>query len=421
MNKLILGIDLCDVYSQISVFSPEKNAPEALLTGDNESTGMIPTVLCKLKGMDRWLIGAEAYRRALMGEGTMVDKLVKLLGKNGSATIEGVQYSATQLLSFYIGQLLTLPREKYGVQEVESLAIGLRELTPELLDRLTEACDLCGLARGTVRFLSHTECFSYYVAGQPKERWTNTVVGFDLTDKGLDYFELRAIRGRKPQILEARREPLDEAFDLDLLEKPMGERMADSILCSVADRMLAKKLVSSVFLTGEGFADVGWAPEFIKKICNKRKVFSGQNLFADGAVLVARDSVLPVSAYPYVCICEGRLASTISLYAVRDGRNEQFVMAAAGSNWYEARSSAEFILDDVHTLDIQITPFATQRVETISISLADLPARPNKTTRIQVIVSFSSENHATVRVVDKGFGELFPASGMVIRRDFLIS
>ncbi|MBQ4424627.1 MAG: hypothetical protein II882_02685 [Lachnospiraceae bacterium] len=421
MDKLILGIDLCDSYSQVSVYSPEAKGPQAVMIGDNETTGMIPTVLCKLRGQDRWLIGSEAYRRALMGEGTMVDKLVKLLRKNGSATIEGVQYSAVQLLAHYIDQLLTLPRVRYAAEEVASLAIGLKELTPELLDRLTEACDLCDLPRGTVRFLSHTECFSYYVASQPKERWTNMVVGFDLTDNGLDFFEFRAIRGRKPQVLEARREPLDEAFDLDLLEKPMGERMADSILSSCADRLLAKKLISSVYLTGEGFSDVAWAPEFIKKLCNKRRVFSGQNLFADGAALVAYDNTLPASAYPYICICEGRLASTISLYAVHDGKNEQFVMAAAGSNWYEAKSSAEFILDDVHTLELMITPFATQRVETISISLAELPARPNKTTRIEVIVSFSSENHVTVRVVDKGFGELFPASGMVIRRDFLIS
>ena len=87
----------------------------------------------------------------------------------------------------------------------------------------------------------------------------------------------------------------------------------------------------------------------------------------------------------------------------------------------EAKASAEFILDDVHTLELMVTPFATQRVETISLSLAELPARPNKTTRIEVIVSFASENRVTVRVVDKGFGDLFPASGIVIRKDFLIS
>ena len=159
----------------------------------------------------------------------------------------------------------------------------------------------------------------------------------------------------------------------------------------------------------------------MKKICNKRKVFGGQHLFSDGACLVAYDSTLPESAYPFICICEGRLSSSISVYAVRDGKNEQLVLASAGSNWYEARVSAEFILDDVHSLDLMITPFSTQRVETISISLAEMPARPNKTTKVQLIVSFASENHVTVRVVDRGFGELFPATDMVIRKDFLIS
>ncbi|MBR6705031.1 MAG: hypothetical protein IKI82_06325 [Lachnospiraceae bacterium] len=421
MNELILGIDLCDTYSQISTFSPAKNAPEPFLMGSEEESCLIPTVLCKMRGSDTWLIGSEAYRRALMGEGTMVDKLVKLLYKNGSATIEGVQYGAVDLMGHFIEQLLSLPRGKYGVEPVRCVAFGLKELNPDLLDRLTAACDLAGLSRDKIRFLSHTECFSYYVAAQPKELWPNMVVGFDLTDAGLDFFELRAIRGRRPQILEARREPLEEAFDLDILETPVGERMADTILSNCADRMLSKKLISSVFLTGEGFGSVNWAPEFIRKICNKRKVFGGQHLFSDGACLVAYDSTLEESSYPYICICEGRLASSISVYAVRDGKNEQLVLASAGSNWYEARVSAEFILDDVHSLDLLITPFSTQRVENIGISLAELPARPNKTTRVQLIVSFASENHVTVRVVDKGFGELFPATDMVIRKDFLIS
>lgn len=418
---LVLGIDLCDSFSQISVFSPEKNQPEPLILGGSESTGLIPTALCKLKGKASWLIGTEAYQRALMGEGTMVDKLVMLLQRQGSATLDGVQYSAVELLAAYIGQLLRLPRIVYNEEEIDSIAFGLRKLDPDLLDRMTEVCDKCGLPRERVRFLSHTECFAYYVAEQPKELWPNLVVAFDLTDAGLDYFELRAIRGRKPQILEAHREPLDEAFDLDLLETPMGERMADTILSACCDRMLQKKLISSVFLTGEGFTSVDFCPEFIKKLCNKRKVFGGQHLFADGAALVAMDSSRETPTFPYVCICEGRLASTISLFAVQDGKNEQIVLASAGSNWYEARSSAEFILDEVHTLELTVTPFATQRQETISISLDELPARPNKTTRVQVVISFASESRVTVRVVDKGFGEIFPSSGIVIRKDFLIS
>ena len=96
------------------------------------------------------------------------------------------------------------------------------------------------------------------------------------------------------------------------------------------------------------------------------------------------------------------------------------ILASAGSNWYEARSSIDLIPDDMAELEFTITPAGSRRVENVNISLAELPKRPNKTTRIEVIVSFSSEKCMTVRVVDLGFGDLYPASDTVIRRDIYI-
>ena len=136
---------------------------------------------------------------------------------------------------------------------------------------------------------------------------------------------------------------------------------------------------------------------------------------------MAYDYLQEKTAYPFICTCEGRIASTVSLYAVYDGRKEQVVLASAGSNWYEAKARVEFILDDIRTLEMTVTPVGSQRVENISISLDELPARPNKTTRVEVILSFSSEKCMTVRVIDRGFGDLVPASGKVIRRDFIIN
>ena len=421
MDGLILGIDLCDSYSQVSCFSRESGEPEPVLLGIEENSCLIPTVLCKIRGKEEWCIGSEGYRRALMGEGTMVDKLVKLLTRDGTATIEGVCYSSVDLLERFLERILALPREKSGQTEIESLVITLQKLEADLLDRLVLACDRLGIPRARVKFLSHTECFAYYAVSQSKDVWVNLVSAFDLTDSGLNYYEMKVSRSRKPQVLEARREALEEGFDLDLLSTPMGERIADTILSACADRMLARKVVTSVYLTGEGFSSADWAGEFVRKLCNKRKVFLGQHLFADGAAYIAYDSTLPQSRYPYICLCEGRISSTISVYALQNGKNESLILAAAGSNWYEARSSAEFILDDTHTLELQVTAFASQREESISLSLAELPARPNKTTRVEVILSFASENHVMLRVVDKGFGELFPSSGLSFRKDFLIS
>ena len=421
MSGLILGIDLCDSYTQISSFSPESMQTEPVLPGEGETSCLIPTVVCKKKGEDVWYIGAEAYQRALMGEGTLVDKLVNLLGRDGSATLDDIHFTAADLMTKFLEKLLALPMLKYNNRALESVAFSLQRLETRLMDRLTEVCGRIGISRDILRILSHTECFCYYVVSQPKEIWSNQVIAFDLKNAGLDYYEMKVVRGRKPQIIEAVHKPLDDSFNLDLLESPMGERMADNILSACAERMLRGKLISSVYLTGKGFTTAEWAPEFLKKVCSKRKVFLGQHLFSDGAAYIAYDSMQEQTAYPFVCICEGRIATTLSVYAVCGGRNEQLILASAGSNWYEARSNTEFILDDIHSLELLVTPYATQRVEKITIPLDDLPARPNKTTRIEVAISFESENRVTICIKDKGFGELFPSSGLVIRKDFLIS
>ncbi len=421
MEGLLLGIDLCDDYSQISCFRPLNMEPEPVALEENSSSGLIPTVICKKRGEDAWYIGEEAYRLALLGGGTMVDKLVKLVRKEGYATIEGVRYSAEDLLRIYVGKILELPVKKYGVSDVESLVFTVQDLEAHFLDKLVRVGEACGVAREAVHILSHTESFIYYVISQKKDVWANQTCLLDLTEDGLHFYEMKVIRGRKPQMIEASHQKLEESFSLDVLDNPSGEHLADTILTACAERLFQRKLISSVFLTGKGFLTTDWASNFLKMACNKRKVFAGQHLFSGGAAYVAFDLLQEHTAYPYVCICEGRIRSTVSLYAVYGGRKEQVVLAAAGSNWYEAKSSVEFILDDVNMLDLTVTPVGSPRVEKVSISLDELPARPNKTTRIEVIVSFTAERCMTVRVVDKGFGDLFPATGKVIRRDFYVS
>lgn len=420
MQDLYLGVDLCDDYSQISCFVPERMEAEPMFLENDKDNYLIPTVLCKQKGEEAWLIGEEAYRLALFGEGTTVDKLVKLVVKDGFATIEGVRYSAEELLEKFLSKLLSLPREKYGSQEISSLVFTVRTLEAPLIDCIVRVAEHCGISRERLHVLSHTEAFVFYTTRQRKEVWANQTSLFDLTDDGLFYYEMKVIRGRRPQVVEATHEKMEESFRLDVLDTPAGERLGDKILTSCAERLLHKKLVSSVFLTGKGFVSTDWATDFLRTICARRRVFAGPQLFAQGAAYVAWDESQESSAYPFICICEGRIASTVSLYAVYEGRREQVVLAAAGTNWYEAKASVEFILDEVKSLDMTVTPVGSQRVENISISLEELPQRPNKTTRIEVILSFTSETCMTVRVVDLGFGELFPGSGRVIRRDFFI-
>ena len=73
MDGLILGLDLCDGYTQLSCWGREEN-------------WTLPTAVCRQKD-GGWLIGETAYATALAGEGSVTDKLIRLVLQDGSDTI----------------------------------------------------------------------------------------------------------------------------------------------------------------------------------------------------------------------------------------------------------------------------------------------------------------------------------------------
>lgn len=420
MQELLLGIDICDDYSQISYFNPQTLEAENLGLTEDEGSCMVPTVICKEKGTDSWFIGEEAYRCALYGKGTMVDKLVKLAGKKGTATIEGVKYTADDLLQIFVRQMLALPVERLGTDKFAALVFSFQNKNSDMMDTIIKVTDEMGIPRECVHMANHAEAYLFYVISQKKELWINQSCLFDLSENGLHYYELNVIRGRKPQVVEVKHEELEEGFSLEILETNAGKKLGDTILNSCAERLLQRKVMTSVFLTGKGLEDCQWASGFLRFICNKRRVFSGPGLFARGAAYMAYDSLQPESSYPYVCLCEGRLQSTISMQVYHEGRERQLVLASAGSDWYEARAAASFILDNTNVLEFLVTPVGSGRQTKLMIQLDEFPARPNKTTRVEVIAAFLSESKISIRVIDRGFGEFFPSEGQMIRQDFQI-
>ena len=58
MEKLIVGIDLCDTYTQAAVLG-------------REEAWMLPTVICRKKSAEEWYVGEDAYKYTLVGEGVL--------------------------------------------------------------------------------------------------------------------------------------------------------------------------------------------------------------------------------------------------------------------------------------------------------------------------------------------------------------
>lgn len=415
MDGLKLGLDLCDGYTKLSCQGMER-------------TWTFPTVVCRKKEEDVWLIGEDAYASALMGDGVIVDKLLKLVKKDGTSTISGIKYRGVEILVRFLERVLMLPvatefqdGESCGAGAwVEQLVLTVPDVEARLLDCLMYCGDYLKIPRDRIHVISHTEAFLYYVLNQKREMWNNQVGMFDLSEEGLYYYEMKVQRGMRKVTVVAEKEKLDEGFSLDVLNSPSGMKLADKILCACGERFLQKKLFSSVFLAGKGFENQDWAPEFMKLVCARRRVFVEPAMFSEGAALRAADLTAGKTSYPYVMICDGRLDTTVCVNVFHQDKENQLVLAAAGDSWYESRSTVDFILDNQNYLEFSIIPLDSKNTRTVKMVLEGFPERDDKTVRVQTQVGFLDEKTMAVVVKDMGFGEFFPSTGAVLRQEVMI-
>lgn len=407
MDGLIIGLDLCDTYTQVCCY------------GD-EQAWTIPTVICRKKNEEEWCVGEDAYGFTLIGEGTIVDKLLSLVKKDGTATIGGIKYEGLDLLKQFLKQVLKLPLEKHEEAPVSQLVVALRRVDAKFIDALLECADFLEIPRERLHVISHTEGFIYYILSQKREVWSNQVGMFDLSEEYLRYYELKVQRGLRQTTVIAEYEDLDEGFSLDILSSSAGGKLADKILCSCGERLLEKKLFSSIFLTGKGFETQNWAVDFMKLICSKRRVYGESSVFAKGAAYKAADYLQEKTSYPFVFICEGRLESTVSVKIFHRDREGQLVVASAGDNWYECKSTMDFITDSQNAIEFMISPQDPKKKKIVKIPLEGFPERPERTTRVSVSIGFLDRNTMAVVIKDKGFGELYPASDATIRQEVMV-
>ena len=404
MDGLVIGMDLCDTYTHISCMEPEQ-------------TWVIPTVVCKNKNADEWYVEEEAYAHTLVGDGIMEDKLLTQVMKDGTATIGGIKYEGIYLLKMFLEKALELPKKAAGSREIASIVIAVSCLDVKLMDSLLYCADYLKIPRDRVHLISHTESFVYYVMSQKREVWSNQVGMFDLTNQSLRYYELKVQRGLRQMQVVADCENLEEGFHLDVLDNTAGARLADRILCSCADRILQKRLFSAIVLTGKGFENTEWAPEFMKQVCSLRRIFVENSLFSKGALMKAADYLQEKSSYPFICICEGRLKTTVSVKVLNHDKEGQLVLAAAGDNWYEAKSTVDFIVTGNPEVEFTISPLDPKKKKLVKIGLEDFPKRPDRTTKIELSLGFSDDRTMVAVIKDKGFGEIFPAEDVMIKQE----
>ena len=395
MNPKVLGIALSDISTNL-IFYPDD---EALI---------FPTVISKKKGEDAWVVGEDAYALALDGKGIITDKLLKLTRKDGIATIDGTRYEGKEILKIYFREIINAGMEKLYKEKPEEVVVAMSGLEEDIVGDIREAFVGLGYQPNHIHIISKEESFIYFVLSLKKDIWNNKVGMYDLSDVSLTYYEMLVNRNSRKLLVNAESENMDEAFNLQILNNPSGAKLADKILTSVAEKVMDKKKFSSIFLTGQVFAEHEWADGFISYLCSRGKVYLDTNIFAKGAAFKGVDLASENSIYNLTAICEGRLRSDVYINVDNNGKDGKIYLAKAGDFWDEPDTELLMIPDEKEVIDISVAGIDGKVKKNIPIVLDFLPKRPIKTRRFYFRTKFRDDKIMDVEIEDAGFGDMYP-------------
>ena len=259
----------------------------------------------------------------------------------------------------------------------------------------------------------YKESFCNYLFYQPKELWQYDAALFCCDRNEIRAYMLRRLQpglggGRTAfvtvdEVASAHMKELAAVYPV-LNEDKAKE--ADAMFCKFIESVFDKRIVSSVFLTGEGFEN-NWYPKALRVLCNGRRAFIGNNLYSKGACYTAYRKLFTHIENP-VYLSEDKLTDQITVNMRVDGQEMWYPIVSWGAHWYESNNQWEVLMEDVEDIEFHIESLIQGNVRTEKISLEKFPRRAEYSMRLQIETLFLDERTCKITVRDAGFGDFFP-------------
>ena len=417
-EKLIVGYDLGNLFSQISFAVSPEGEVETLSQVAGGQVYNIPTVLCRKHGTSQWFYGREAIRSAREDQGVLVENLLDLALEGEQVAVDGEVYDPVALLTLFFKRSLgMLPRP---VEKITALMITCPVFNERVRQVFSQVVEGARLKAGNIAFQSHGESYYSYMLRQPRELWNSQPVLFDYRANSIRLYRLGCNRRTTPRVafLEQKEYPFPECPLLDEDTQEAREER-DRVLCRIAEEVCGREVTGSVFLIGDGFAG-DWMKNTLRYLCRGRRVFQGNNLFGKGACCGMQERLKASQmGTEHVFLGGDKLKANVGMKILRNGEDSYFALLDAGVNWYEAERTAEIYLQEGRELEFSAAPLVRSRTgaEVLRLSLEGLPGT---TARLRLHLYMEAENRLTVEAEDLGFGEFRPASGRSWKESFVI-
>ncbi|MBQ8802957.1 MAG: hypothetical protein IJZ53_04910 [Tyzzerella sp.] len=309
--------------------------------------------------------------------------------------------------------------------DIQQIVFTVPRLSVDMGKMLKGIGQRAGIPKSSIYVQDYKESFCNYMLYQPKELWQYEAALFHCDRHEVKAFMLRKLRtgygkGQTTfitvdEVAQAQMEELSAVYPVLNVDRA---READVQFRQFVQGVFEKKLVSSVFLVGEGFEN-SWYPQSLKVLCNGRRAFLGNNLYSKGACYTAHRRIVDYKDAP-IYLDETKLMDQICLKLRVQGVDKWYPLVSWGKRWYESDSQCEILLENADDIEIHIESLAGNDMKVIEVSLDGLPKRKNYTLRLQVKTLFIDEKRCKISFKDLGFGDFFPATDFYVEQEILL-
>ena len=398
----IIGYEINDKSCQISFYNEQLLEPETMeVEADNYQ---IPLIIGKLR--DTWAYGKEAKRLVTIKEGFTITRLLERSLAGEKIEFGDETYDAVCLLSKFIKLSLQ------NFTKINGIVFTVPELTEKTAQLFRDIALEMGINKRHIFIQDYKESFCYYLFYQPKELWQYEAALFSCERNEIKAYILRRLKqglgGGKTTFVTVDEVASTHMKELAAVYPVLNEdkaKDADIRFRKFIDSVFDKHLVSSVFLTGEGFEN-NWYPTSLRVLCNGRRAFIGNNLYSKGACYAAYRKLYMHIEDP-VYLSESKLTDQITVNMRVDGQEMWYPIVSWGAHWYESNNQWEALLEKVEDIELRVESLVQGTVKTEVISLDRFPKRGEYSMRLQLETQFLDEKTCKITVRDVGFGEFF--------------
>ncbi len=400
----IIGYEINEKNCQISYFDEAQSEPVTLES--EEDNFQIPLIIGRLR--DTWAYGKEAKRLLTIKEGITVSRLLERSLADEKVDVGDETYDAVWLLSKFVQMSLQ------SFPEIDGIVFSVPELTEELAKLLRRIAGELKIDKRRVFIQDYKESFCNYLFYQPKELWQYEAALFSCDRNEMKAYMLRRLKpgfGGKTTFVTVDEVASAHMKELAAVYPVLNEdkaREADTRFCKFIEGVFDKRIVSSVFLTGEGFEN-NWYPRALRILCNGRRAFIGNNLYSKGACYTAFRKLYMHIEDP-VYLSEGKLTDQITINMRVNGQEMWYPIVSWGAQWYESDNQWEVLLEDVQDIELHIDSLVQGTMRTEVIPMKHFPERSEYSMRLMIETSFLDEKTCKVSVKDVGFGEFFAST-----------